>query len=925
MKFHRFIPWIILASVWPNPGQATAAVDFDRDIRPIFQERCFVCHGSDKQRGDLRLDRKSALLQGGGSGPALVVGKAKESLLVRRIRISMTDEQMPPQGQRLSEQQVRLIERWIDEGATWNDSTQIDAFKTHWAFQPSIRPQIPTPPIKGWGVNPVDAFIADSLVKKNLRPQPEVDRPTLLRRLKFDLLGLPPTPQELDAFVSDNSPDAYEKWVNRFLDSPQFGERWARHWLDLVRFAESHGFEMNQARPNSWPYRDYVIRAINEDKPYDRFILDQLAGDAGGDPVGTGFLVAGAFDQVKGDPLLNQQQRADEYHDMISTTGAAFLGLTVGCARCHNHKFDPVSQVDYYALKAVFAGVQHGERSLEKPVNERMDRTIQEIDTQLQDLRARLIRFEPLAQVKSDRHDRSAVNPRQNVDRFTPVEARFLRFTILETQGGSEPCIDELEIFSSEEKPRNVALAATGARATASGTIPGYPIHQLPFVNDGKYGNSRSWIASTPGRGWVQIELPQVTRIDTVIWSRDRNPSGFQDRLANRYQIEVAIKPGEWQLVASSDDRRANNHTPVGVSPGLDDIQRQQYELLSRQIQDLVARRTQLDTPAPFYGGQFVTPPAIQRLHRGEITQPREPVAPASPSAFTPRMVLSEKASEQERRVALAKWITDPRNPLTARVIVNRLWQYHFGTGIVATPSDFGINGARPTHPELLDYLASELIASGWSLKHIHRLIVQSATYRQGSKQDVAAMGIDASDRLLWRYPPRRLEAEAIRDSILMVSGKLDLRMGGPGFDLFEPNSNYVKLYIPKKSFGPAEWRRMVYQSKPRMRVDDIFGAFDCPDAGQPTPRRTISTTPLQVFNLLNSPFLNQQADFFAQRLKQEAGPEIAEQIRHGFRLAFQRLPDREEVTAAENLIRDHGLQSFCLALFNASEFFFVF
>ena len=282
-------------------------------------------------------------------------------------------------------------------------------------------------------------------------------------------------------------------------------------------------------------------------------------------------------------------------------------------------------------------------------------------------------------------------------------------------------------------------------------------------------------------------------------------------------------------------------------------------------------------------------------------------------------------APEQQRRSALAKWITDPKQPLTARVLVNRLWHYHFGTGIVATPSDFGHNGARPSHPDLLDWLAAEFVEHGWSQKHIHRLIVTSATYRQASTANPRGMVTDASARLLWRFPPRRLEAEALRDAVLAVSGNLDPRMGGPGFDLFEPNTNYVKVYTPKKTFGPAEWRRMIYQSKPRMQLDDVFGSFDCPDAGQIAPRRTRSTTALQALNLLNSSFLMQQSAIFAERLKREAGNDVAMQVRRGFRLAFQREATAAEVIAATKLVREYGLAAFCRALLNANEFLYTF
>src|ERR1051326_4151959 len=356
--------------------------------------------------------------------------------------------------------------------AAEKDKPDADARKSHWSFQPIRRPEVPKTAAAGWARNPIDDFIAARLGREELEPSAEADRTTLIRRLKFDLIGLPPTPDEVTAFVRDERPDAYEQLVDRYLASPQFGERWARHWLDVVRFAETTGFETNAVRANAWPYRDYVIRAFNENKPYDLFIRDQLAGDAGGDPVATGYLVAGAYDQVKGDPALSAQQRADDLHYMISTTGGAFLGLTIGCARCHDHKFDPISQADYYGMKAIFAGVQHGEREVRPGAALEGKKQADAVAAELSDIETRLLKLEPRAEVADDKGSaktpgRSPVSPRRNLERFAPVEARFVRMTIMETTGNAEPCIDELEVFSAGDKPVNIALA-TDRKSTPS-------------------------------------------------------------------------------------------------------------------------------------------------------------------------------------------------------------------------------------------------------------------------------------------------------------------------------------------------------------------------------------------------------------------------------------------------------------------------
>jgi hypothetical protein len=790
----------------------------------------------------------------------------------------------------------------------------------HWSYQAVSRPAVPAVHDSHWARGEIDRFIQAALEKARLTPAAEAGRETLIRRLKLDLLGLPPAPEEVDAFLRDPDPLAYPRLVERYLASPHFGERWARHWLDVVRFAESDGFETNQPRPSAWPYRDYVIRAFNQDTPYDRFILEQLAGDQLGVDEATGFLVAGAVDRVKSpDPVLTAQQRADELHDMVATTTSAFLGLTAGCARCHDHKFDPVPQADYYALKAVFAGVQHGERPLRSPDEARRRDEAVALRRGIDALSAAQEALEPLARTAGPAR-RRPVNPRRNLERFAPVRARFIRFTVLATNN-LEPCLDELELFSADAPARNVALASAGTRATSSGNYAAAPqIHRLEFINDGLYGNSHSWISNQTGAGWVQLELKEPVLVDRLVWGRDREGK-FTDRLATRYRIEVALEPEKWQLVASSDDRSQPGSADEPILEGKD---RETYRSLATERVALERRLAEVQRAGMVYAGTFAPPEPTYRFHRGDPMQKRELASPASLSRFGPVMHLSAEASESRRRLELARWIASAGNPLTARVIVNRIWHYHFGTGLVDTPSDFGRNGARPSHPELLDWLADELVAHGWSLKHIHRQIVLSAAYRQDSASRSDALAADALTRLLWRFPPRRLEAEALRDSILWVSGNLDLRMGGPGFDLFEPNSNYVKVYNSKKQFGPDESRRLIYQNKPRMQLDDTFGSFDCPDGGQITPRRTHSTTALQALNLFNGRFLVQQAQIFAGRVEREVGPGAAAQVQRAFLIALQRRPEPEVATAALELVRQYGLSALCRALFNANEFVFL-
>jgi mono/diheme cytochrome c family protein len=1104
----RFARVAILSLVIIAP--AKAGVDFSRDVQPILAKHCYDCHGAQKQKNGLRLDARAHALKGGEDhGPPITPGKSAESILIRFTSGADEAMLMPPKGERLSPAELDTLRRWIDEGAVWPDDGIVlnDPLKSHWAFQPISRPRVPEITNRKVQItNPVDAFVVARLEDKGLALSPPADARTLARRLYLDIIGLPPTPEEIEAFERSciqHPAASIQHLVSRLLASPNHGERWARHWLDVVRFAESDGFEKNQFRPNAWPYRDYVIQAINDNKPFDQFVREQLAGDALGADEATGFLVGGAVDTVRSpDPVLTAQQRADELNEMVSATGSTFLGLTINCARCHNHKFDPISQADYTAMCATFAGVQYGERAL-KPDD--YAQRVAKADSMKRDLAAvdrQLARFEPVAHANktivihpedetrteklrpsgakrtryeegaargekgyagtakelptlgdgywvwvrenakgnvfswrpkaagkfrvwaswgsgykthdedaryvldadgdpktvTDQHEIGRADHRKyadgtgemksrklwsgfkdlgvheftatsalllrvggdegfptadvlvlqeegratpsrpssphvrlpvkrdaNTERFAPVEAKFVRFVIEDTTQ-LQPCIDELEVFTSDDQPRNVALASLGARTSASSNLPGYAIHQVKHLNDGLYGNDHSWISNEKGRGWAQIELAQAQLIDRVIWSRDRdNVPRYEDRVPTRYRIETSLDGDSWQTVATSSDR-LDHATKLSVATiaRADTLAADE----AKEFTHLQSRRAALNkriaeaTAMPMaYAGKFSKPVDIHRFQRGDVTQPREVVLPAVLASVGSKATVPADAPEPQRRLALANWIVDRQNPLTARVIVNRLWHHHFGTGIVDTPSDFGVNGGKPSHPELLDWLASELIDGGWDLRHIDQLILTSSVFCQASSSNSKALALDADNRLLWRFTPRRLEAEALRDTMLAVSGKLDLKLGGPGFDLFEPNDNYVKVYTTKENYGPAEFRRMVYQSKPRVELDSIFGAFDCPDAGQATPKRTVSTTPLQALSLLNSSFALQQSEFFAERVRREAGPDLAIQCDRAFLLAFGRRPNPEAFANATTLIKQFGLAALCRALFNANEF----
>jgi len=895
----------------PSRGQAQVQITYARDVQPILKQHCLKCHGPTKQESGLRVDRRAQLLRGGESGqPAVVSGNSQRSLLLQLISHTDPDQRMPPSGSPLKPDQIARIRVWIDQGAVMPETPGSDAAADttdHWSFQPIERPEIPhlqTETIR----NPIDAFIQSRLAESGLKPSAAADRLTLIRRLHLDLHGLPVTPEERDRFLQDGSPTAYERLVESALASPHYGERWARHWLDVVRFAESNGFETNRERPNAFHYRDYVINSLNSDRPYDQFVTDQLAGDAWGQIAATGFLVAGPYDLVKSPDInLTLMQRQDELADIINTTGTAFLGLTIGCARCHGHKFDPIPQRDYYALQAVFAGVQHGERPLNPVAAEQLAQRRQQIEHKIDELQQRLAKLGvPLP-----------INVRQNLDRFAPVVARSVRFRVLKTNG-SEPCLDELEIYctSRHGKVRNIALASLGVVASSSSNLPGHKIHQLAHVHDGLYGNAHSWISNEHGRGWVALQLPQPMEIDRVAWGRDRE-GRYQDRLAVEYVIEVATEPGGWKTVSS---HKLRTIARVGDNPQL----RQRIADLQADQADWRRRLKQLtqSSQAMVYAGRFSQPGPTHRLYRGDPLSKRERVQPGGLSLLGSNP-LAFDAAEQQRRRHLAGVITAQDNPLTPRVIVNRLWQYHFGTGIVSTASDFGTNGTAPSHPRLLDWLASELVECGWSLKHIQRLILLSHTYRQSNQPQAAGLRIDADCRSLWRFPPRRLEAEAIRDSMLHVSGVLRLELGGRGFNPFRVVMETVHHYFPKESFGRDDWRRMIYMTKFRQEQDAVFGVFDCPDGNQTIASRSRSTTPLQALNLLNSKFVVAQSELFAKRLQHEVSSKT-DQARRGFALCFGRPPDPAELRSALKLIEQHGLPALCRALLNANEFLFI-
>ncbi|MBS1812549.1 MAG: DUF1553 domain-containing protein [Acidobacteria bacterium] len=949
-----------LFSVAPSTTQAIQAVDFERDIRPLLHARCVECHGAEKQKSGLRLDTKSSAMKGGVSGAAIIPGKSAESELIRRITSTDKAEMMPPTGERLTPREISLLKAWIDAGANWPEENTANvpaASKradkaTWWSLQPLAKVE---PPMRSgipaaWDKSPIDRFIFARLAERGLQPNPPADRRTLIRRVTYDLTGLPPSPEEVEAFVDDPDPQAYEKLVDRLLASPRYGEQWGRHWLDVVRFGESKGFEQNHVINNLWPFRDYVIRSFNEDKPFNRFIIEQLAGDVvgRGNPaieVGTAFLVCGPYDSVGNQDAVQQKIiRANTLDDLITATSNAFLGLTVNCARCHNHKFDPIPTEDYYRLRAAFEGVIHSERVLATDEEkQRYAAKAGPLETQKAELtkekqaldKSIAVRAkERAAQVQN--YKLPVINRYFNEHRFAPTSARYLKFKVLahsdNPKSGVNARLDEFEAWT---KNRNVALASYGTKASGASSrkaedVAGADAYGVELINDGKFGER--WFIANPAE--LTLTFPKTETIERIIFSHDRTSKPGEagaglGPYVTEYQVLVSVDGKTWKAIADSSVRPPLNEAHTIERFGREVAtpeEQQKLKLLETELARLNRELKAIPALPTVWAGKFEQPKEITYVHKGGDPGRRgNDVRPSSlavldrgPKSFE----LAADAPESERRLALANWLASDENPLTARVIANRIWHYHFGTGIVDTPSDFGYLGGKPTHPELLDWLARRLQSHGWQLKALHRDIVLSQTYRQSSIYREIAAREDGNTRLLWRFPPRRLQAEEIRDTMLSLAGKLNLQMGGPGFRLYRYLEDNVATYVPLDQHGTETFRRAVYHQNARSSLIDGLTDFDLPDNASAAPSRISTTSPLQALTLLNHPFTLAMADALAARVQAE--PTEAARVRRAFALAFQRQPTAEEEAAAMQLIAGHGWRAFGRAMLNANELLYV-
>ncbi len=912
-------------------------VNFVRDVRPILQKHCYDCHGPTKQKSGLRLDIRASAFEGGDDwGPSLIAGHARKSPLIELITSSDESSRMPPEAMPLSARDIDTLIKWVDEGAVWPegaDQATLEDKRDHWSFKPLTE-------FDELASQSVDGFIDFKLAEMGLARNPPADPRTLARRMHFDLTGLPPTPEEVAAFV--HQPNG-EQLVDTLLDSPRYGERWAQHWLDVIRWAETVGFETNAERRDAWPYRDWLIDSLNADKPYDRFLFEQIAGDTVAEDAALGFLVAGPANlpgQIGRDEAAMRGARQDELDEVISSVSQACLGLTVACARCHDHKFDPILQSDYYSMQAIFAGLSYGSRRLRGPEN---DDWTSQVPAARDELNALRIELEALR----EQHKLREALSDKLTESFEPQLARAIRMRINATNNGSPASLYEFEVWSKPAsgvgEPVNIALASQGAVSSASSFALANQSRHFDNLIDGSVDQRQAypWVAAESGPAWFRIDFKEPVAIDRIVLYRGAS-------MPAAYSIEVlanvddrSLPDPQQKLTASIDSATATPWREIVHSrdrlPREDDTRKlPDVELTNlndesvKTILDLLAtirraesRLAKLSDGPQVYAASFTPrPQATYLLRRGDAMQQEQEVPPAIP-VFLGAFELPPNSTEIDRRVALTRYLTRADNPLVARVMVNRVWHHHFGTGLVKTPSDFGRMGAAPSHPELLDWLAAKFIADGWSLKRLHRLIMTSKTYGQSSTPRAEALDIDADSRWLWRYPPRRLEAEAIRDSILSISGKLNLEMGGAGFDFFNQRGG-LSDYHPKETFQDDGFRRMIYAHKVRMISVEIFGAFDCPDAGQMKPRRTQSVTPIQALGLFNSPFVNRQAAFLAERLRREVGDELVAQLDRAFALAYSRRPTTVEQGRLLALAQEHGLEQVCRVIFNTSEFAFI-
>ena len=999
---------LTLLLLTPSAALAADSASPEQSATDLITKRCLACHNSQSKTSGLDLSTRNAAERGGERGPALAAGDAQSSLIYRRIAAGEM-----PLGNPLPEDEREVIRQWIEAGARWTGSLlkpsedRPRAGLDWWSLQPL---KSHTPPVSEtippqWSQSPIDRWVHARLEREGLAPVPPAKRRALIRRATFDLLGLPPAPEEVDAFLKDASNNAYERLIDRLLSSPRYGERWARHWLDVARFSESEGFERDWMRKNAWPYRDYVVRSLNADKSYQQFAKEQIAGDVL-DPVthdgilATGFLVSGPYDAVGLTSAVKQQReivRENQLEEMISTVSQTFLGMTANCARCHDHKFDPIPQKEYYQLKAAFEGIWLGERDLITPAEldarrtrvEPLEKRIAQLDDEIAALvlpaRADALELRgfaapngvpaPIAQWTFDLDTRDLggslhLKPNEEFEiaqgRLTRVREkdppqedsglksaklpRDLRektleawvavkelpektatiFLIRNIEGFRGAALDGIQYTAGETKLwRNVSTASfrsSDLDAPAEAAEPGDLVHiAVSYASDNSIRLYRN------GKPYGRPYLPELKEGPGLLQTYLKGEAEVVFRNPGSLELEEARVYDE----ALSEQQVAASYAAGAPSVTLDDLrgamgndERVKLDKLLGDVAQLWAQLKSIPAPRKVYAAEVRDPEPTHILIRGDVSQKGDRVSVGGLSSvhgLSAEFGLSPDAPESQRRARLAEWIASPDNPLFARAIVNRVWHYHFGRGFVSNPNDLGFNGGQPSHPELLDWLATRLIADGWSLKRLHKRIMLSQTYRQSSAHNAKAAAVDADNRLLWRYSPKRLEGEAVRDSMLLVSGKINWTMGGPSFRPFETKRIGSLEHYHRIDSGDAEFqRRTIYRMNINSGTDPMLDSLDCPIPAVKTPQRVVTTTALQALSLMNNAFAVRQAKAFAERVAAEAGADEGKRIQRAFQLALGRPPAADEVKWSQSLVRENGLESLCWGLFNSSEFLYA-
>ena len=980
---------------WAGQVPASGAADyFEAQVRPVLVQRCIGCHSGHEPKGGLSLASRAGWQKGGQSGPVIVVGDPDNSLLIKAVRHAPRISAMPPGGQ-LTDREIAALALWIKQGAVDPRGEPGPAHPLlagkHWSFLP-LKPVAP-PLVKNstWVRTPLDRFVLAQLETRGLRPNPPADRRTLIRRATYDLLGLPPTPAEIAGFLADSSPNAYEKLIDRLLSSPRYGERWGRHWLDLVHYGDTHGYDKDKRRDNAWPYRDYVIAAFNQDKPYARFIKEQIAGDvlfpqSPEATVATGFLAAGPWDFVGNLELAEgtvekDKTRLIDRDDMVATVMSTFTSTTVHCARCHDHKFDPIPQKDYYRLQAVFAGVERGDRPYS-------DAALMRRQIALQTRRVSLIVRRDALRVKINA---IATPELTRLGAQLDADKKQLAVLPLPTVGAVSPTNGyHSAIASMPDVTKWVQVDLGGAlpieevrllpaRPTDFPDTPGFgfPVRfRVAASNDPDFQNS-VLIADqsqedfpNPGDTRVRLHVPATSaryvRVTAErLWKRTNDyVFALAEMQIFSHGVNVApgrpvsaldsIEGGRWGMRHLVDNFDSRNALPEPSDPAValrtaledriaagelartrerdaqtDAVTRATLARIETQLTGIARELRTLRSTGMVYAVTPRAPRPIFLLARGDVEQKKEQVSPGALSCvpgLDADFHVTGLSEEGKGRAALAEWIANPQNILTWRSIVNRVWQYHFGHGIVETSSDFGRNGARPTHPELLDWMARWFLQNGQSFKKLHRLILLSAVYRQSSQNRADGARIDSDNHLLWRMNRRRLEAEEIRDSVLAASGKLDLRAGGPGFELFRFKDDHSPVYDysgTDKVDDPRTFRRAVYEFSVRSVPDPFLESLDKPDPNSLTPVRNTTLTALQALTLRNDPFMVRQSAFFADRLRRyNAAPD--RQINLAYQLLFGRDPSLRERGLLTAYAHRYGLDNACRLLFNMNAFVFI-